>query len=71
MSEEERRHGSFAEGESDPDQHPEDEHVGTFAEGEANPEDEERVGRFSEGEEELGEDDPEKHREGSFGDENQ
>ncbi|HEY7621120.1 MAG TPA: hypothetical protein VH834_15190 [Solirubrobacteraceae bacterium] len=74
MSEEERHHGSFAEGEADPDKYPEDENVGTFAEGEADPADyadEDRAGRFSEGEEELGEDDPEKHREGSFGDENE
>ena len=42
---------------------------GGFAEGEAHPEDfpeEEHVGRFSEGQEELGEDDPEKHHEGRF-----
>jgi hypothetical protein len=55
MSDEERHHGSFAEGEADPEEHPEDEHVGTFAEGE----------------ELLGEDNPEKHREGSWGDENE
>ena len=57
---------------TDPSEHPakpeqpEDE---GFAEGEASPEtypDEERVGRFSEGEEELGEEDPEKHVEGRF-----
>ena len=46
MSDEERQQGSFAEGESDPDQHPEDEHVGTFAEGEATGDDEDREGSF-------------------------
>jgi hypothetical protein len=30
---------------------------------------EEREGRFSEGQEDLGEDNPEKHRKGSFADE--
>jgi hypothetical protein len=57
---------------TDPSEHPakpeqpEDE---GFAEGEASPEtypDEERVGRFSEGEEELGEADPEKQHRGRF-----
>jgi hypothetical protein len=40
-----------------------------FAEGQADPEEfpeEERVGRFSEGQEELGAEDPEKHRKGRF-----
>ena len=40
-----------------------------FAEGEAAPEaypEDDRVGRFSEGQEELGEEDSEKHREGRF-----
>jgi hypothetical protein len=40
----------FAEGEASPDTYPEDEHVG----------------RFSEGEEQLGEGDPEKHHRGRF-----
>ena len=40
----------FAEGEASPETYPEDEHVG----------------RFSEGEEVLGEDDPEKHHHGRF-----
>jgi hypothetical protein len=67
MSEEERGRGGFAEGESDPEQYPDDEHVGHFSEGqESEHDDDDRVGRFSEGEEELGEDDPEKHREGHF-----
>jgi hypothetical protein len=57
---------------TDPTEHPakpeqpEDE---GFAEGEASPEaypDEEHVGRFSEGEEALGEDDPEKQHRGRF-----
>ena len=41
----------------------------SFARGEAHPEtfpDEEHVGRFSEGQEELGEEDPEKHHHGRF-----
>jgi hypothetical protein len=63
----ERHEGGFAEGESDPDQYPDDERVGHFSEGqESEHDDDERVGRFSEGEEELGEDDPEKQREGHF-----
>ena len=40
----------FAAGEADPDAFPEDEHVG----------------RFSEGQEELGPEDPEKHHKGRF-----
>jgi hypothetical protein len=55
----------FDERPADPDQ-PE----GGFGEGEADPEkfdDEDHVGRFSEGQEELGEDDPEKHHLGRFG----
>jgi hypothetical protein len=67
MSDEERHSGSFAEGESDPEHYPDDEHVGHYSEGqESEHDDDEHVGRFSEGEEELGEDDPEKHREGHF-----
>jgi hypothetical protein len=42
--------GGFAEGQADPADFPEDE----------------RVGRFSEGQEELGEEDPEKHHTGRF-----
>ena len=48
---------------------PERREEGGFAEGEARPDefaDEDRVGRFSEGQEELGEEDPEKHTQGSF-----
>lgn len=40
-----------------------------FAEGQADPEafpEEEQVGRFSEGQEALGDEDPEKHRRGRF-----
>jgi hypothetical protein len=57
---------------TDPSEHPakpEQPQDDSFAEGEASPEtypDEEHVGRFSEGEEELGEDDPEKHHRGRF-----
>jgi hypothetical protein len=46
-------HSTFAEGESNPTDYPEEEHVGTFAEGESNPTDypeEEHVGTFAEGE---------------------
>ena len=67
MSEEERHHGSFAEGESDPEQFADDEKVGDFGEGQESEHDE-HVGTFAEGE---AEDDPEEGREGSFGDENQ
>jgi hypothetical protein len=52
-----RHKGTFAEGESDPVDHPEDAHVGTFAEGESDPEDhpeDVHVGTFAEGEEQLG-----------------
>jgi hypothetical protein len=42
--------GGFAAGEADPAAYPEEEHVG----------------RFSEGQEKLGEDDPEKHHQGRF-----
>jgi hypothetical protein len=66
MSDEERHSGSFAEGESDPAEYPDDENVGTFGEGQDTEDEDDHVGRFSEGEEELGEDDPEKHREGHF-----
>jgi hypothetical protein len=51
-----RHKGTFAEGEADPEDHPEETLVGTFAEGEADPEDhpeETRVGTFAEGEEQL------------------
>jgi hypothetical protein len=46
-------HSTFAEGESHPADHPEEEHVGTFAEGECEPEahpENEHVGTFAEGE---------------------
>ena len=48
-----RHRGTFAEGESDPADHPEETHVGTFAEGESDPADhpeETHVGTFAEGE---------------------
>ena len=48
---------------------PEQPGEGGFGAGEAAPEEfpeEERVGRFSEGQEELGEEDPEKHKQGRF-----
>lgn len=60
----------FAEGESKPEEFPEDEEVGRFSEGqeELAADDPEKVhqGRFSEGQEELPEDDPEKHEERRF-----
>lgn len=52
-SDEERHHGSFAEGEAHPAKYPEDEQVGTLAEGEADPAEhpeDEPVGTFAEGE---------------------
>lgn len=51
---------------ADPEQPPPEE---GFAEGQGNPEafpQDERVGRFSEGQEDLGEEDPEKHKKGRF-----
>ena len=45
-------HGTFAEGESNPEAHPEEAHVGTFAEGECEPAahpEEAHVGGFAEG----------------------
>jgi hypothetical protein len=66
----EQRRGGFAEGEADPADYPEEEHVGRFSEGEEElgEEDPEKhhEGRFSEGEEALGEEDPEKHIQGRF-----
>jgi 3-hydroxyisobutyrate dehydrogenase len=61
--------GSFAEGQADPDDFPEDARLGRFSDGEASPIADEEAGRFSEGVEVLGDDDPEKHVEGGFGDE--
>ena len=48
----EQPEGGFAEGQAHPAEHPD--------------EDEEHIGRFSEGQEELGEEDPEKHHAGRF-----
>lgn len=48
---------------------PEQPYEAGFAKGQADPEafpEDERVGRFSEGQEEIGEEDPEKHRKGRF-----
>jgi 3-hydroxyisobutyrate dehydrogenase len=61
--------GSFAEGQADPDDFLLDGRLGRFSDGEAHPIADEEPGRFSEGVEALGDDDPEKHVEGSFGDE--
>jgi hypothetical protein len=61
--------GSFAEGQADPDDFPNDARLGRFSDGEAAPIGDEEAGRFSEGVEALGDADPEKHVEGSFGDE--
>ena len=60
--------GSFAEGQADPDDFPHDTRLGRFTDGEAAPIADEEAGRFSEGVEVLGDDDREKHAEGSFGD---
>ena len=52
-----RHKGTFAEGECDPQDHPEETHVGTFAEGESDPQDypeDTHVGTFAEGEEQSG-----------------
>ena len=49
-----RHRGTFADGESDPEQYPEDQHVGTFADGECDPErypEDRYVGTFADGEE--------------------
>jgi len=61
--------GTFAEGQADPNDFPEEARLGQFSDGEALPVTDEEAGRFSKGMEELGDDDPEKHVEGSFGDE--
>jgi 3-hydroxyisobutyrate dehydrogenase len=61
--------GSFANGQADPDHFPKDARLGRFSDGEAPPIADEQAGRFSEGVEVLGDDDPEKRGEGSFGDE--
>jgi 3-hydroxyisobutyrate dehydrogenase len=61
--------GTFAGGQADPDDFPLDGRLGRFSDGEAHPIADEEPGRFSEGVEALGDDDPEKHVEGSFGDE--
>jgi hypothetical protein len=61
--------GTFAEGQADPDDFPQDARLGRFSDDEAPPIADDEPGRFSEGMELLGDDDPEKHVEGSFGDE--
>jgi hypothetical protein len=62
--------GGFAEGESHPEEFPEEEQIGRFSEGQEDvPQpDPEKLhhGRFSEGQEDLPEEDPEKHIEGRF-----
>src|ERR1700760_3508132 len=69
ISDPSNRHlGTFAEGENEPDAHPEEAHVGTFAEGEAEPEahpEEGHVGTFAEGEADR-EDYPEEAHVGTF-----
>jgi hypothetical protein len=61
-------HGSFAEGQADPNDNPEDERLGRFSDGQAPPIGDDEAGRFSEGVEALDDDDPEKHAEGRFSD---
>jgi hypothetical protein len=67
----EQPESGFATGETEPEAHPEEEHVGRFSEGqeELGEDDPEKhiQGRFSDGQEELGEDDPEKHAHGGYG----
>jgi hypothetical protein len=62
-------HGTFAEGQAEPDCFPDDERVGAFSDGEAPPLGNEEAGRFSEGVEQRPDADPEKHVEGRFSDE--
>jgi hypothetical protein len=62
---------TFGEGQENAAEHPQDDEVGSFDDGQAehdHGEGHEHLGRFSEGEEQLGEDDPAKHREGTFAD---
>jgi hypothetical protein len=59
-------HGTFAEGQADPTHYPDDTRNGRFSDGEAGPVADEEAGRFSEGVEELGDADPEKHVGGTF-----
>ncbi len=58
--------GGYAEGERSPTPSPEEEHVGRFSEGQEDLPEDPHHGRFSEGQEELGEEDPEKHEERRF-----
>jgi hypothetical protein len=54
---------------SEDPRHPAEDPRPGFAEGDADPEaypEDEQVGRFSEGQEELGEEDPQKHHRGRF-----
>ena len=60
--------GTFAEGQADPNRYRDDARSGHFSDGEAQPVADEDAGRFSEGVEELGDADPEKHVEGTFAD---
>jgi hypothetical protein len=64
-----RPHGTFAEGQAEPDRFPDDERVGGFSDGEAKPVGDQEAARFSEGVEQLDDADPEKHAEGRFSDE--
>jgi hypothetical protein len=56
----------FAEGEANPQEYTQDEQVGRFSEGQEDLPEDPHQGRFSEGQEELPEEDPEKHVEGRF-----
>jgi hypothetical protein len=64
-----RARGMFAEGQGDPARYAEDTRVGRFSDGQAQPTAQLQNGRFSDGMEALGDDDPEKDVVGSFGDE--
>lgn len=61
-------HGTFAEGQADPTRYRDDNRSGHFSDGEAQPVADEEAGRFSEGVEELGGADHERHVEGTFAD---
>jgi hypothetical protein len=62
-------HGTFADGQAEPDRFAADERVGAFSDGEAQPLGNEEAGRFSEGVEQRADAEPEKHVEGRFSDE--
>jgi hypothetical protein len=62
-------HGTFAQGQAEPNRFPADERVGAFSDGEAQRLGNEEAGRFSEGVEQRADADREKHVKGRFSDE--